>query len=130
MNERPPQNNIEDERSVSKGEIIRIAQELFEGGEVFPFPGLDPESYSKIKAEQEECPGYTTPIDELLERFNKEGFKVVLKDPESGNVLILPQGSDDIYNDFLFPRNLSTEGNIDERLSTLILKAQQYYKSR
>ena len=55
----------------------RMTTEMSESGEVFEFPGINSDSYDSIKAEQEEYPGYTTPIDELLERFNNEGFKIL-----------------------------------------------------
>lgn len=127
MIEGPPhiKENIEDDnkKDTDKQEKISLALELSESMENFPFPGIKPESYARIKADEEEFPGYATPIDELLKRFESEGLKVVLgKFPESGNVFILPQGSDDIENDNLFPRHLSTEGDIDERLLKLILK--------
>lgn len=112
--------NIEAGKNIDKQRKIAFALELFESGETFVFPGLKPESYTKLKAE-EEFPGYCTPIDQLLERFRSEGLKVVLgKNPTSGNIFILPRGSDDIENDSLFPRQLSTEGDIDERLAKLI----------
>lgn len=122
MVEDPTQNRAEAGSITLKQEKIKLALELFESGEVFPFPGINPESHSQIQVEQEEFPGYTTPIDELLVRFQNEGMKVVLtKDQHSGNILVLPGGSDDIENDFLLPRNLSCEGDIDKRLLTLIL---------
>ncbi|MBL4644630.1 MAG: hypothetical protein JKX80_02065 [Candidatus Pacebacteria bacterium] len=121
MKEDLSQNNIEDKKSTDEQGKTALALELFESGEVFAFPGIKPESYTKIKAEQEEIPGYSTPIDELLKRFQNEGLKVVLgKNPGTGNIYVLPQGSDDIENDSFFPRHLSTEGDIDERLLKLI----------
>jgi hypothetical protein len=104
-----------------KERIIALALELSEGHEVFPFSSIDPESYSKIKADEEEMPGYATPIDELLERFKREGMKVVLgKNPQSGNVFILPSQSDDIENDSLFPRHIQISEEMNERLKELI----------
>ena len=58
-----------------------LAVKIIEGHEIFPFPGVDPVSYSKLKAGEEECPGFATPIDELLERFRSEGMKVVVDGP-------------------------------------------------
>jgi len=122
MIEKSPQNNIENEKDRVKREKIALAKELFESGEIFPFPGLKPGKYEEIKAGEEEFPGFHAPIDELLERFKNEGVKVVLgKFPESGNVFVLPGGSDDIVNDSLFPRHLATDGSIDDRLLSLIL---------
>jgi len=74
-----------------------------------------------MRASEEEFPGYTTPIDELIERFEKEGMKVVLgKHPESGNVFILPAGSEDIEQDSIAPRQLQISDGMDERLKNLV----------
>jgi len=82
-----------------------------------------------VTAQEEEVEmlGYTctAPIDELLKRFEEEGFKITLGQyPESGNVLILPSGSDDVENDSLLLRNLSFNGDADERLLELFSKVQ------
>lgn len=104
-----------------KEKIIALAVELNERHETFPFSGIDQESYSKIKADEEEMPGYATPIDELIERFKSEGMKVVLgKNPQSGNVFILPGQSDDIENDNLFPKHLNINEGMSETLKELI----------
>lgn len=124
MNEIPSSEsgNNDDEKEQKRHEIVALAKELSESQESFPFPGIHPESYSKIKAEEEEYPGCATPIDELLERFANEGMKVVLgAHPESGNVFILPRGSDDIENDSLLPRSLQIDEIMDEKLKQLIL---------
>jgi len=103
-------------------EYVLLAKEIIERQETFPFPGIDPEAYSKIKVDEEQSPGYSTPIDELLERFRNEGMKVVLgKHPESGNVFILPAQSDDIENDNLFPKHLLPGEEMNEKLKKLIL---------
>lgn len=62
-----------------KEKIIALAMELYERGEVFPFEGVDPEQYSRMKADEEEYPGYTTPVDEIIERFKSEGMSEDLK---------------------------------------------------
>ena len=104
-----------------KEKIIALAVELNERREIFPFSGIDQESYSKIKADEEEMPGYATPIDELIERFKNEGMKVVLgKNPQSGNVFVLPGGSDDIENDNLFPKHLNINDGMSDTLRELI----------
>lgn len=101
--------------------IIVLASELSKSPDSFPFSGLDAASYSKLKASGEEFPGYATPIDELLERFKNEGVKVVFGDhPDSGNVYILPGGSDDVENDSVFPRHLQIIEGMDEKLKELI----------
>ena len=79
---------------------VILAKELGESHEVFPFPGVNSEAYLGMKDDEEKFPGYTTPIDELVKRFENEGMKVVLgKHPDSGNVFILPSQSNDIEND-------------------------------
>ena len=126
MNEKFPRNNLENRENTEntlRQEKISLAHELAESRESFPFPGINPDSYEGMKAAEEEFPGYSIPIDELMKRFQDEGIKVVLgKNPDSGNVFILPQGSDDIENDSIFPRQLLTTEDMDERLSNLSLK--------
>lgn len=124
MNEAPSDFLIDplESEDAQKQLIIALAKELFERKEHFPFPGIDPESYSKIKADQDEFPGYSTPIDELMERFQHEGIKVVLgAHPESGNVFILPAESNDIENDSIFPRHLQLSDTMDVALKNLIM---------
>lgn len=122
MNEDPTKQSENSEKEQKKGEFIALARELSESHESFPFPGIDPESYATLKSAEEEFPGYTTPINALIERFENEGIKVSLGEyPESGNVFILPFGSDDIENDSVFPRHLQIDEAMDERLKQLIL---------
>jgi len=122
MTEEFPQ-DIEDNKDQLRQKKIEMALELAESGEIFPFPGITSSSYEKMKTDEEEFPGYTTPIDELIARFQNEGMKVVLgKNPDSGNIYILPAGSDDIEMDSVFPRQLFPSENLDERLLDLILK--------
>lgn len=122
MSEGLPKQPLERAEKMPIAEYVRLAREIIEGHENFPFTGLNQESYTTIKADQEEYPGYSTPIDELLARFQNEGMKVVLgKNPESGNVFILPSGSDDIENDNLFPRHLEVTEDINPKLKRLIL---------
>ena len=105
-----------------KEKIIALAAELYESGEVFPFAGIDPESYSKMKADEEEYPGYTTPIDEITERLKNEGMKVVFGDnPQSGNVFVLPAQSSDIEMDSISPKQLQVSEGMHEKLRQLIL---------
>jgi len=141
MNEGPPQAQDNNEDLVKKAyqmyaevlvntyakeEKILRAYELFLNGEVFPFTGIKLATYNRIKTDQEEeieLMGQTvcTPIDELLERYENEGLKVVLgKNPESGNVFVLPRDSDDIVNDSFLLSTLSLDGDIDQRLFDLI----------
>jgi hypothetical protein len=105
-----------------KEKIIALAIELAESQEVFSFPGIDPESYAKMKAGEEEDPGCTTPIDELVESFGSKGIMVLLgKNPQSGNVFILPRNSDNIEMDSISPRQLKISEGMNEKLRELIL---------
>jgi|SRR3989344_1834683 len=106
---------------MTKLEYILLAEELSRQVKGFPFPGISREARDKIKAGEEEDPGYATPIDVLLERFQRHGMKVVLgKNPESGNIFILPRDSDDIEQDNLFPKHLDIHDGMDPKLIKLI----------
>ena len=115
--------NPEEEKKQKK---ISLAIELSQNRESFPFHGIDTETYERMKVDEaKEIEEYgfvlATPIDEILERMKTEGIKVVLgKNPESGNVYILPMQSDDIKNDSIFPKHLPSEGITDEKLKELI----------
>lgn len=126
-------NELEDkhekERKIEdvRDEMIALAKELSESEEELPFPGISRETYSKMKATDEEFPGYSTPIDELLERFKKEGMKVVSGDrPMSGTVYVLPLGSNDKESDGIFPECLEVNDTMDEKLKELISKRQEF----
>ena len=109
--------------------IMAITTELMFGEhpESFPFPGFPPEIYAALKADEEELPGYGTPVDELIERFAREGMKVVLgKNPQSGNVFVMPMESDDIENDAIRPSQLDESSVTDELLRELIVLAKSY----
>jgi hypothetical protein len=123
MNEEVPRITVvTNERMDTRNEELKaLAKELYESHEIFPFPGLDAESYAKLKASDEEFPGYTTPIDELIERFKKEGIKVALgKNPDGGNIFILPAQSDGIERDSVFPKHFQTNTELNEKLRRLI----------
>ena len=98
-----------------------LARRLSERRENFAFPGLNPEDYNTLKKSDEEYPGFVTPIDELIQRFQDSGFHVVLgDDPLSGNVFILPVGSEDVVRDSVFPRHLRDTEGMDPDLRQLI----------
>ena len=123
MNEGLPEENLDTNEDEKMQERIALALELSESMERINFPGIKSDVYEKIKTEQEEYPGVSTPIDELLERFEREGMKIALNQySASGNIFILPYESEDTRNDGLMPRQLSTEGDIDEDVLNLILK--------
>ena len=122
MSEGIPTNSSSEKEPTKKEKIISLAAELFKRKETFSFSGIDPELYSKMKAGEEEDPGYTTPIDELIERFKIEGMKVVLgKYPESGNVFVLPAGSTDIEMDSISPKQLQLTEDMNGKLKELIV---------
>ena len=106
--------------------LVNLAFEFQERGKHFPFPGIYPQAYEKLKAADEEDPGFTTPIDVLIARCNSEGIKVVLgKNFQSGNVYVLPAQSDDIEQDSINPKYLHTRDGMDERLKKLILMTRE-----
>lgn len=116
---------IKIEREEKKKIIIVLAKELSDSRESIPFPCVDAESYQKLKANDEEFPCLATPIDELIQRFENEGIKVVFgRDSESGSVFILPFGSNDAENDSIFPKHLQVSETIDIRLKELVLASR------
>jgi hypothetical protein len=110
-------------------EKVALAKELCESHEVFPFPGINPEDYAKIK-ESESDPVYAeynrvALIDDSIKRFESEGMKVVLGDkPENGGSFVLPAGSDDIITDSLLTRHLQINTGMNEKLKQLIVLSQ------
>jgi hypothetical protein len=101
--------------------ILNLVEKINESGESFPFPGINPEDYSKMKENDDEFPGYTTPIDEIIERCKKEGIKVCLgREPESGNIFVFPAGSNDIEMDGVEPYQLIIDNVENEHLKELI----------
>lgn len=114
-----PQNS---EKYMKKSEYIRLAVELSEHTEAFPFFGINPDAYTVIKKGEQEDPGYATPIDVLIERFREHGVKIVLgKNPQSGNVFVLPFNSNNIEEDSVFPWHLDIRTDMDLKLKKLIL---------
>jgi hypothetical protein len=136
MSEKPPiQNNFESrsliEESTEKDRAIErrdaLALELFESGEVFPFPGILPESYEHLlEAEKFAPPGYVTPIDELIEKFTREGMKVekgISWKTGSNIECVAPASSDGgLYGeDLLHLKNLQIPANMDPKLAELVM---------
>ena len=134
-------NQIESRRE----RIAALSAELIESNEVFLFPGIDPEAYRKLKVDIEgdkEMSLYdisSPTLDELIERFQKEGMKITLGDtPKAGNVFIVPAGQSNYYqpsrppgvsnmvmqNYSLSPKHLQTS-EVKEKLEELILLKKQ-----
>jgi hypothetical protein len=115
----------EAERKERVGKILELVERINESGETLPFPGIQQDYYHSIQEDQKEYEpgsfGYTTPIDQILERCKQEGIKIVLgPHPESGNVFVLPAESDDIDMDSLLPYHLDATGVDNDDLRALI----------
>jgi hypothetical protein len=109
--------------------MVTHAAELSQLKESLPFPGLNPIAYVDIKRAQEEFPGYSTPIDELVARFMTEGMKVVFDKNTSGmNAAVVPGRSTDYDSDSVLFRNLQVYGMVDVRLKALITLMAEYKK--
>jgi hypothetical protein len=94
---------------------------LCESGVVFSWPGIDPSAYTRIKSDEEEFPGYATPVDAIIARCKTEGIKVVVaSDSSKRDVYIMPALSTDVANDSLRPKHLQIEAYMDGDLAELI----------
>jgi len=142
----PEAKEIEKDRMESRRErISALSAELIERNEVFPFPGINPEAYLKLKADIAAAEGMSLydvsspTLDELIEMFQKEGMRVTLGDsPQAGNVFVVPAGQSDYYQpsrppgvsnmvmqDYsLSPKHLQTSG-VKEKLEELVLLRRQ-----
>jgi hypothetical protein len=101
--------------------ILELVEKINESEEELSFPGIRSELYLKMKEEEVEFPGYVTSVDEIIERFNKEGMKVTTgRNPKSGNIFILPADSSDIEVDSINPRHLVFDNIENEHLKKLI----------
>lgn len=106
----------------SREERLRLALELISSQDL-PFSGVEESVYKNMKEEEELYPGFCTPIDELIERFKKEGMKVVVVDEYgkgSNSIFVVPAGGPDSIEDRLSPRSLELTDNMDENLKMLI----------
>ena len=104
--------------------LTEYAMKMNESRESFPFPGIETEVHKKMLATDREFPGYTTPVDILLDRCRAEGIKVILgKNPESGNVYIVPAGRSEPDNEdmYIFPRHLQVNEMMDGTLRALVI---------
>lgn len=117
-----PNQNQENSKEREKKEYLELAETLSQNLEGFTFPGIESQWYSKLKADDEEYPGFSTPTDEIIERMKSEGIKIVLgAHPENGDVYALPKESSDIENDMIFPGHLNVTDDMNETLKSLIL---------
>ena len=114
----------EKEKEARRIEKVALAAEIIENHEFFAFPGISPDAYSRMKADEEEFPGFAAPIDDLIKRFKDEGMKIAFvpgDNPGMGNVFVLPGGSGDIENDSILPCKLQINEAMDDKLKVLIL---------
>ncbi|OGG53329.1 hypothetical protein A3C20_04790 [Candidatus Kaiserbacteria bacterium RIFCSPHIGHO2_02_FULL_55_25] len=112
--------------------FMSSAAEMSESRESFPFPGIELEVHTKMIATDREFPGYTTPVDTLLDRCRGEGIRVMLgKNPESGNVYIVPAGRNEPDNEdmFILPRHLQINEMMDGDLRVLVIRDRLRYQS-
>jgi hypothetical protein len=116
---------------LSQEELIRIAEltkeeigeRLLMRNEIFPFAGINEATYQKLKSESDEFPGYSTHIDELIKRFDSEGFKIVITG--GVNVFAMPALCDstsakDIEENTVFLKYFKITNDTDEDLNALI----------
>ena len=110
--------------------LLELIGRSIELGKIFPFPGINHGEYLKMKESDEKFPGYTTPIEEIIERCKKLGIKIVLgKHPESGNVFVLPADSDNIEMDSFSLDKLKVNDVKSEHLKAAILLCQAWINS-
>jgi len=115
-------------REQRNAEIFLLAAELSRNPVPFIFTGIDPEAYLRIKKDDLEYPGITTPIEEIIFKCEKEGIKVVFgKNPDSSNFFIIPALSTDIERDSIVPKTLSVNPKMVEKLQKLVLLDRARY---
>ena len=120
--------NTDEKRQIRVNRILELVKKITETGENIPFPGIHPRAYLRMKATDDKYPGYTTPTDTIIERCEKEGIKVVLGNhPRSGNVFVLPAGSDNIEDDSFAPHQLNIDNVKNNSLIELIVLTSFYY---
>ncbi len=113
--------NLEKKKIERVAKILRLVEKISESKEGILWPGIYPEVYARMKSDENEFPGYTTPIDEIIERCEKEGIKIVIgKHPGSGNVFVLPESSTNIEMDSIAPHQLVIEAVKNKDLEELI----------
>lgn len=139
MNEgtpKPPSNEGKKNEWEHKAEFLALALELSKSHEAFTFPGIDPERYAELKAEEEQFSGFTTPIDEQIKRFQSEGMRVVIPpdQPNEASILIMPKNSsdesDDLNENSLTPSFFNSNSVPDEKLKRLIELSKEKYTKR
>ena len=113
--------NNQEKKTLTQQEFFVLAQELSKSPEPFPFPGIQVKKYAEMKTQEAPYEGtpYFVSIDEILEKFRKEGMKVVIG--KEGLVYILPASSTDIQGEGILINCLLPNDTRDTRLRSLIL---------
>jgi hypothetical protein len=119
----PNQEKLELERRIKIERTLTLVEKFNRETEVYPFVGIDPEVYKRMKQDDIDYPGFTTPIDEILQRLNDEGMKVVTGEGdhlESGNIYVLPASTDDTLEYGTLVEKLLISDGMDSTLRELI----------
>lgn len=122
MPQNDPEQFAQNEKEKRRKRKNFLTRELIDNQVKIDFPGIDHINYQKLKADDEEFPGFVTPIDDLIERMEVEGIRVVFgTNTESGNMVFVPYKSDDIKCDSVLPQHLIITDDMDERIKELIV---------
>lgn len=115
-----PGADIEKKRKERVSKMLELVEKINESGENLPFPGIDEETYLKMKKAEEFDPGFVTPVDEIIAKCKKAGIKIVPGDDrDSGNFFVLPADRNDFMDSFS-PHQLTINKIGNEHLKELI----------
>lgn len=118
-----PEMSLEELLRIANLIVGSVGEKLLLRNESFSFAGIEESAYRKLKSESDEFPGYSTHIDELIRRFNSEGFKIVITG--GINVLAIPTTCDstsrkDIENNTVFLKHFKITSDMNDDLKVLI----------
>jgi hypothetical protein len=122
MKETAPDQEVSSDKDIMIGRFRKLAIELHESGKAFEFPGMDPEAEKILKEEQDEF-FLNTPIDKLIEKFQKEGMRITLS-PGTQEVFVVPAISQGIELNSVHPGDLDMDETNDEDLMELVYLGQ------
>lgn len=132
MSERPTFNpeevsNKEQEKAKEARvlQIRELVEKLAKEHEVLPYFPMNTEAYNNTKKDEKDHPEilhFMSPIDDKLKRMQEQGIKIVLSDknPQSGNVFVLPAESTDILADSIVLKFIDFDDTIPETLKELL----------
>lgn len=118
-----PTQESEEERDERRLHMKILAEKLSQNPEPFLFSGIDPDEYERLKEDDQTVSGYYIPIDQRIERFQKEGVRVVVGQREGNNeIVVVPAltSTEEIKRYALFPRQLQSTPGMDEQFAELI----------